>query len=225
MSTLLEFMKESVNEKGYVTLTKNKIMENLLYTKMEDLNKDLSELIKNKKIFFTKENMDYLKEDGTITEFNTIKYFTDFEKYVDYNSEKLKQNIEKSSKKMNKEITNLEKLKDLSDEAKYVYDLTNNALKDKGYIDSKEILNDSKMLWNDFKQAQDELVQNKIFYLLKLENEQDKKYVLIKEDKYFAQLYEKEKSNEQINLNKEKEGNEISNNWDKKENKDVEMER
>ncbi|ACZ01357.1 hypothetical protein Smon_0890 [Streptobacillus moniliformis DSM 12112] len=169
--------------------------------------------------------MDYLKEDGTITEFNTIKYFTDFEKYVDYNSEKLKQNIEKSSKKMNKEITNLEKLKDLSDEAKYVYDLTNNALKDKGYIDSKEILNDSKMLWNDFKQAQDELVQNKIFYLLKLENEQDKKYVLIKEDKYFAQLYEKEKSNEQINLNKEKEGNEISNNWDKKENKDVEMER
>ncbi|AVL43626.1 hypothetical protein CEP89_07395 [Streptobacillus moniliformis] len=225
MSTLLEFMKESVNDKGYVTLTKNKIMENLLYTKMEDLNKDLSELIKNKKIFFTKENMDYLKEDGTITEFNTIKYFTDFEKYVDYNSEKLKQNIEKSSKKMNKEITNLEKLKDLSDEAKYVYDLTNNALKDKGYIDSKEILNDSKMLWNDFKQAQDELVQNKIFYLLKLENEQDKKYVLIKEDKYFAQLYEKEKSNEQINLNKEKEGNEISNNWDKKENKDVEMER
>ncbi|ACZ01358.1 hypothetical protein Smon_0891 [Streptobacillus moniliformis DSM 12112] len=33
MSTLLEFMKESVNDKGYVTLTKNKIMENLLYTK------------------------------------------------------------------------------------------------------------------------------------------------------------------------------------------------
>ncbi|WP_064608960.1 hypothetical protein [Streptobacillus moniliformis] len=214
MSTLLEFMKERVNEKGYVTLTKNKIMENLLYTKMEDLNKDLSELIKNKKIFFTKENMDYLKEDGTIAEISTIKYFTDFEKYVDYNSEKLKQNIEKSSKKTNKEITNLEKLKYLSDEAKYVYDLTNNALKDKGYIDSKEILNNSKMLWNDFKQAQDELVQNKIFYLLKLENEQDKKYVLIKEDKYFAQLYEKEK-----------EGNEISNNWNKKENKDVEMER
>ncbi|WP_064613471.1 hypothetical protein [Streptobacillus moniliformis] len=217
---VLDFIKENIerNEKGFATISKKTMLEKLDYEKMEDLNNDLSELIKNKELYFMKENFDSLQKDGTITTFSNIKYFVDADKFVEYNREKTNKNIEMASIKIDKEYEKLEKLKGLSHEAKYIYELTNKALMDRGYVDNKEILSESNLLWNNFKEAQDELINNKLVYLLKMENEVDKKFVLIKEDRYFAQLYEKEKEKEEVKVEKEERP------W-KRKKEDKEMER
>ncbi|WP_067321637.1 hypothetical protein [Streptobacillus felis] len=235
MSKMLEYIQGKIEknkeERGneYAGISKFAMYTDLGYKKDADFMKDLNELIESKKLFFYKREYTSLQDNGDLEKYSSSVFFTNIEKFVDYSSEMLNKNKEEAEKNIEKELDRLSKLSGLSKEAKYVYQIVQNELENKGFVDNKTILDKSKLLFNDFKEAQDELVNNKVLYLLKMEKENDKKYVFIKEDKYFARLIQAEKKKEDKIVEaeeiKEKEETKEDKKWKNKKDKNKEVER
>ncbi|MDD7411024.1 hypothetical protein [Fusobacterium gastrosuis] len=218
MSKILEFLTEKIEgteKKIFTTMSPEKLMEKS-GLKKEEFDKEIKNLLETNKIYYLKTGKEKIAWDGSYSfdeDFSNRKWFVDKEKFNEVS--KREKEFENKIKSLEKEKLDAkkEKVKELPENSQKIFNAVNALTNDgtsKGYVSTKEILKETGLNFEEFKNATKILSDNKITYGIKIsktyeienESRQESSYVYTNSSSVLSRVLKREEIKE--NINKEK---------------------
>lgn len=222
MSKILEFLTEKIEgteKKIFTTMSPEKLMEKS-GLKKEEFDKEIKNLLETNKIYYLKTGKEKIAWDGSYSfdeDFSNRKWFVDKEKFNEVS--KREKEFENKIKSLEKEKLDAkkEKIKELPENSQKIFNAVNALTNDgtsKGYVSTKEILKETGLNFEEFKNATKILSDNKITYGIKIsktyeienegkkESRQESSYVYTNSSSVLSRVLKREEIKE--NINKEK---------------------
>lgn len=239
MSKIVEVIQERLEKgkengfKGIQTVISQEDLQKATGMEKETFQKELKELIEAKKVFYHVEKEEKIAYDGSFyeTEKGSPKwsFSKDWihhtlereEKFRETRLEKRREGRENDFQEKMKIINSL----DLGDEERKVFETIHKMTEDKAYVFQKDLFKETKMNFDDFKTAIQELKENKLLYQAKIAKkleqtgEVKEDWVITNSKVMLARILERESIKQEIGVIPKK------NAWGKKIEKNRGLER